>query len=92
MRRPLKSGVLRKEEVHMNPKTAELLRQKYPNHVPLKVASKFLGVSPRQLSKLIADGRKPFASIGANIGTRQKYARVYTERLIAYLDGRLLGV
>ena len=92
MLRPLKSGVLRKEETFLNPKTAELLRQTYPNHVPLTVASKFQGVSPRQLSKLIADGREPFASIGANIGTRQKYARVYTELLIAYLDGRLLGV
>ena len=76
----------------MNPKTAELLRQRYPNHVPLEVASKFLGVSPRQLSKLIADGREPYASIGGNIGTNQKYVRIYTERLIAYMNGQLAGV
>ena len=60
--------------------------------IPLEVASKYLGVSPRQLSKLIADGREPYASIGANIGTRQNYARIYTERMISYLSGNLAGV
>jgi hypothetical protein len=69
----------------MDQSTAEMLRQKYPNHVPLDVASKFLGVSPRQLSRLIAEGREPFATIGANIGTNQHYARVYTERLINFV-------
>lgn len=73
----------------MDQKTANELRQKYPNHVPLAVAGKLLDVSPRQLSRLIAEGREPFASIGANIGTRQSYVRVYTERLIAYLSGEL---
>lgn len=68
----------------MDPKEAEKLRKLYPNHMPLHVASKYLGVSPRQLSKLIADGREPYASIGANIGIKQKYTRVYTERFIAY--------
>ncbi len=76
----------------MDQKTADMLREKYPYYVPLEVASKFLGMSPRQLSKLIAEGRKPFALIGANIGTRQKYIRVYTERLIAYMNGELPNV
>ena len=76
----------------MDQREADKLREEHPNHVPLEVASQYLGVSPRQLSKLIAEGREPFASIGANIGTRQKYARIYTERLIAYLNGSLAGV
>jgi hypothetical protein len=63
------------------------LRQDYPTHIPLKAAAELLGVSERRLSALIAEGRKPFCDIGANIGLRQKYARVYTERLIAYLNG-----
>lgn len=70
----------------MDKKTAEKLRQEYPNHVPLKVAAPFFGVSPRQLSWLVAEGREPFASVGANVGTTQRYARIYTEPLI-----RLLG-
>ncbi len=74
----------------MDQKTADMLREKYPNHIPLKEAAKYLGVSPRQLSKLIADKRDPFSLIGANIGTNQKYARVYTERMIAYLNGEFI--
>ena len=73
----------------MDPKEAEMLRRMYPNHIPLKVAAKYLGVSPRQLSKLIAEEREPFKHLGGNIGTRQKYVRVYTERLIAYKNGTL---
>lgn len=73
----------------MDQKMANELRQKYPNHVPLEAAGKLLGVSPRQLSRLVAEGREPFASIGANIGTKQCYIRVYTERLIAYLNAEL---
>ena len=76
----------------MDQREADMLREKYPNFIPLKVAAKYLGVSPRQLSKLIAAGRKPFAAIGANIGTNQKYIRIYTERLIAYMNGQLAGV
>lgn len=76
----------------MDPKEAEKLREKYPNHVPLKVAAGYLGVSPRQLSKLIAEGREPFKHLGGNIGTKQKYVRVYTERLIAYKNGTLCYV
>ncbi len=68
-------------------KLADTLRQRYPNHVPLDVAGKLLGVSKRQLSWLIAEGREPFASIGANIGTTQRYVRVYTEPLISLLSG-----
>ena len=76
----------------MDQREADMLREKYPNFIPLKVAAEYLGVSPRQLSKLIAAGRKPFAAIGANIGTNQKYIRIYTERLIAYMNGNLAGV
>ena len=73
----------------MNPQTANRLREQYPIHIPLDVAAEYLAVSPRRLSKLVAEGRQPFASIGANIGNKQKYIRVYTERLIAYLNGEL---
>ena len=71
----------------MDKKTATSLRQEYPNHVPIRIASDLLGVSERQLAKLVANGREPFARIGANIGSRQRYVRIYTERLIAYLSG-----
>ncbi|MBE6810602.1 MAG: hypothetical protein E7521_06055 [Ruminococcaceae bacterium] len=74
----------------MDQKTADMLREKYPNHIPLEVASKYLGVSSRQLSRLIAECREPYSLLGGNIGTRQKYVRVYTERLIAYLRGEPL--
>lgn len=74
----------------MDDKIADQLRKEYPIYVKLDVAGRYLGVSPRQLSKLIAEGRKPFSLIGANIGTTQRYVRVYTERLIAYLNGELL--
>ena len=62
------------------------LRMEHPVYVPLKIAAPLLGTSQRQLSKLVAEGREPFASIGANIGLKQKYIRIYTERLIAYLE------
>ena len=55
----------------MNKRTAEQLRRDYPDHVPLDVAAKYLGVSRRQLSWLIAEGREPYASIGDNIGKKQ---------------------
>lgn len=71
----------------MDKRSAAKLRQEYPNHMPLKVAAPLLGVSERQLAKLVAEGREPFAGIGANIGSRQRYVRIYTERLIAYLSG-----
>ena len=83
------NGMQRKEAKSMDERMEKMLREKYPNHIPLKVASKFLAVSPRQLSKLIADERKPFCEIGANIGTKQKYARIYTGRMIKYLKGEL---
>ena len=73
----------------MNQETANRLRELYPIHIPLDVAAQYLAVSPRRLSQLIAEGRQPFASIGVNIGATQKYVRVYTERLIAYLNGEL---
>ena len=76
----------------MNQREADKLREEHPNFVPLNVAADYLGMSPRQLSKLIAVGRKPYADLGGNIGTKQKYIRVYTARLIAYLNGTLAGV
>ena len=66
----------------------ELLR-KYPYHLPVKVAAQYLGVSPRLLTQLIAEGRKPFSLIGADIGATQTYVRVYTEPLIRFLNGEL---
>ena len=76
----------------MNQREADKLREEHPNFVPLKVAAEYLGMSPRKLSDLIAAGRKPYADIGGNIGTKQKYIRVYTARLIAYLNGTLASV
>ena len=73
----------------MNQETARRLRELYPNHIPIDVAAQFLAVSPKRLSRLIAEERQPYASIGANIGNTQNYVRVYTERLIAYLNGTL---
>ena len=66
----------------------ELLRQ-YPYYIPVKVAAKYLGLSPRRLSQLIAEGRRPFSQIGADIGSTQVYVRVYTEPLIKLLNGEL---
>jgi len=74
----------------MDRKIAAKLRLEHPNYVPVRIASEFLGVSERQLAKLVADGREPFASIGANIGIKQRYIRIYTERLIAYLSGEIM--
>jgi len=70
---------------------ANELRQKYPNHVPRQVAAELLGVSPRQLSWLVAEGRHPFHLFGTNIGTRQTYVRIYTEPLLRYLCDGVLG-
>ncbi len=71
----------------MTTQTLRQLREDYPTFVPNGVAAKLLGLSQRQLSHLVAQGREPFASIGVNIGLEQKYVRVYTERLIRYLSG-----
>ncbi len=85
-KRRSKSGTWGKEELLTDRKTAAKLRKEYPNHVPVKVAASYLGVSYRQLSWLVAEGREPYASIGGNIGTRQRYIRIYTEPLIALLS------
>jgi len=74
----------------MNQKTIAKLRAEYPTHMPVRIAAPLLGVSERLLSQLVAEGREPFASIGANIGRRQRYVRIYTERLIAYLAGEIM--
>ena len=79
-----------KEEARMTNKQAEALLKQYPVYLPKQVAAQLLDISPRQLSWLVAEGRKPFASFGANIGTRQRYVRIYTAPLIRYLcDGKL---
>ena len=85
-KRPLRSGAQGKEEMPTDKKAADRLRKEYPNHVSLSVAAPYLGVSPRQLSWPVAEGRQPFASIGGNVGTRQRYVRIYTEPLIALLS------
>ena len=69
--------------------TQNKLLRKYPYHLPVKVAAQYLGVSPRRLTQLIAEGRKPFSLIGADIGATQTYVRVYTEPLIRFLNGEL---
>ena len=76
----------------MNQREADKLREEHPNFVPLNVAADYLGMSPRKLSELIAAGRKPYADLGGNIGTKQKYIRVYTATLIAYLNCTLAGM
>jgi len=65
----------------------EKLRQDYPTYMPVSLAAQMLGVSGRQLSRLVTEGRQPFSDIGANVGIGQRYVRIYTERLIAYLSG-----
>ena len=69
--------------------TQNKLLRKYPYHLPVKVAAQYLGVSPRRLTQLIAEGRKPFSLIGADIGATQTYVRIYTEPLIRFLNGEL---
>ena len=75
----------------MDQTTQDELLRKYPYHLPVKVAAQYLGVSPRRLTKLIAEGRKPFSLIGADIGATQTYVRVYTGPLIRFLNGELTG-
>ena len=41
-------------------------------------------------SPVVLQVSEPFCLLGANIGTRQRYIRIYTERLIAYLNGNSL--
>ena len=75
----------------MDQTTQDELLRKDPYHLPVKVAAQYLGVSPRRLTKLVAEGRKPFSLIGADIGATQTYVRVYTEPLIRFLNGELTG-
>ena len=71
----------------MQTQSLQALTERYPYWMPLKAAAPLLGVSPRQLARLIADGREPFSSIGADVGVGQHYCRVYTQRLVRYLSG-----
>ena len=73
----------------MDQTTQAELRRLYPYHIPVKVAAAYLGISPRRLAQLIADGRRPFSQIGADIGATQTYVRIYTEPLIRFLNGEL---
>ncbi len=34
-----------------------------------------------------AEGRKPYSLLGGNIGARKRIVIIYTERLIAYVNG-----
>ena len=74
----------------MTNETVEQLRREYPNVVPLRVAAPYLGMSARRLSELVAEGRKPYSLLGGNIGGRRRMVIIYTERLIAYVNGYLL--
>jgi len=71
----------------MQTQSPQSLQARYPYWMPIKEAAPLLGVSPRQLSRLIVDGREPFCSIGADVGVGQHYCRVYTNRLMRYLSG-----
>ena len=51
----------------MDNKATNKLRREYLNFTPLKVASELLGVSPRQLSKLVAEARKPFCLLAPTL-------------------------
>ena len=73
----------------MDQTTQAELRRRYPYHIPVKVAAQYLGISPRRLTQLVAEGRKPFSQIGADIGATQTYVRIYTEPLIRFLNGEL---
>ena len=82
-----RGGARGKEDTRLDKRTAGQLRRDCPNYVPLDVATKYLGVSRRQLSWLIAKRRESYASVGGNIGKKQRYVRVYTEPLNALLCG-----
>ena len=71
----------------MDKPTINSLLAQYPNWMPLKTASEILGVSPRQLAALIAAEREPYCKLGANIGIKQNYTRIYTDRLLKYVCG-----
>lgn len=72
----------------MNMQILQQLQAAYPIYMPVGVAAELLGVSQRQLSHLIAEGREPFCSFGVNIGLNgQRYAKIYTMRLLRYLTG-----
>lgn len=71
----------------MELKTLQQLEEQYPIHIPVGVAAELLGLSQRQLSHLVASGREPFANFGVNIGLEQKYVKIYTQRLLRYLNG-----
>ena len=71
----------------MDLQALQQLKEQYPIHMPVGVAAELLGLSQRQLSHLVAAGREPFANFGANVGLEQKYVRIYTQRLLRYLNG-----
>jgi hypothetical protein len=85
--KPIVTERMTKEDQRMKTKPLQALTERYPHWMPLKEAAPLLGVSPRQLSRLIAERREPFCSIGADIGVGQHYCRVYTQRLMRYLSG-----
>ena len=74
----------------LDKETAERLRKEHPNFMSPKDAAPFLGMSARKLSELVAEGRAPYHQLGGNIGVTKRIVLIYTERLIAYLNGQPL--
>ena len=74
----------------LDKETAKRLRTEHPNFMSPKDAAPFLGMSARKLSELVAEGRAPYHQLGGNIGVTKRIVFIYTERLIAYLNGQPL--
>lgn len=70
----------------MDRKTANKLRQEYPNHVPLKVAAAFFGVSPRQLSWLIAERRERLRPSALTRTTQRYILHLQRSRCLRHLS------
>lgn len=73
--------------MRLDKETAERLRKEHPNFMSPKDAAPFLGMSARKLSELVAEGRAPYHQLGGNIGIKKRIVFIYTERLIAYVNG-----
>ncbi len=74
----------------MDKETMERLRAEHPNFMLPREAAPFLGMSARKLAELVAEGRAPYHLLGGNIGTTKRFVIIYTERLIAYVNGQPL--
>lgn len=74
----------------LDKETMERLRKEHPNFMAPRDAAPLLGMSARKLSELVAEGRAPYHQLGGNIGVTKRIVFIYTERLIAYLNGQPL--